>query len=328
MSKKHDLKEIVGKTRVAIGSRQGHNVMLYLLFACVAFVFWLILSLDTEVQREFEIPVAITDMPDSVVLLGNPPVHLSVSVSAKGSQLLSFNWGRFPSLKLKFLDNIGKRGAFYVSRARLETKVRDYFGSSVQVLGVRPDSILVKYTSSPGVQVPLKVNCDVTPNLQCIISGPITVNYDSIRLYSDRPIPASIKYAETERIVRTELKDTTVVFVNIKKIAGVRTIPDKVKVTIPVEPLISKRRPVAIDVVNLPHNVGFLTFPSTVEVTYLVPMSKFNNDDYPIKVFVDYNSIGQSDAKVKVNIAPAPELFHNLTLSTDSVEYVLERRGN
>lgn len=325
---KHEFKEIIGKTRVALDSRQGHNVMLYLLFACVAFVFWLILSLDTEVQREFEIPVTVTDIPDSVVLLGNPPVQLNVSVSGKGSQLLSFNWGRVPTFKLKFLDNIGKRGAFYVSRGRLESKVRDYFGSSVQVLGVRPDSILVKYTSAPGVEVPLKVNCDVTPNLQCIISGPITVNYDSVRLYSDRPIPPSIKFAETERIVRTELKDTTVVVVDIKKIAGVRTIPDKVKVTIPVEPLISKRRPVTIDVVNLPHNVGFLTFPSTVEVSYLVPMSKFNNDDYPIKVFVDYNSIGQTDLKAKVNIAPAPEIFHNMTLSVDSVEYVVERRNS
>lgn len=324
---KHEWKEIVGKTRVALGSRQGHNVMLYLLFACVAFVFWLILSLDTEVQREFEIPVLLTDVPDSVVLLGNAPGMLNVSVAAKGSQLLSFNWGRVPVLKLKFTDNV-KRGAFYVSRARLESRVRDYFGSSVQISGVRPDSIYVKYTSARGVEVPLRVNCDVKPNLQCIISGPITVNYDSVRLYSDRPIPASIKFAETEPIVRKELKDTTVVVVGIKKIAGVRTIPDKVKVTIPVEPLISKRRQVSIDVVNLPREVGFLTFPSTVEVTYLVPMSKFNHDEYPIKVFVDYNSIEASDARVKLNLAPAPEIYHNLTLSVDSVEFVVERRNN
>lgn len=320
------MKSLIVKLKHALGSRQGHNVLLYLLFACVAFLFWMILSLDAEVQREFDVPVNVADVPDSVVLLGNAPAQISVSVQAKGSQLLGFMWGHVPVLKLKFLDNRGKGNSFYVSRSKLESRIRDYFGSSVQVLSIRPDSIYVKYSTAKGVKVPLRIDCIARPNMQCIVSGAITANYDSVLLYSDRPIPSGIRFAETERIELNDLKDTTVVSVGIKKISGCRTIPDKVKITIPVEPLISKRRQVSIDMVNLPKDVGFLTFPSSIEVSYLVPMSKFNAEDYPIKVFVDYNSIGPNDQKVKVNIAPTAEMIHNVTLSVDSVDYVLERR--
>ena len=54
---------------------------------------------------------------------------------------------------------------------------------------------------------------------------------------------------------------------------GMRIIPDRVIVTVPVEPLIVKKKKVRIDVTGLPDGVGLITFPSVAEVSYLVPMS-------------------------------------------------------
>ncbi|MCF0213153.1 MAG: YbbR-like domain-containing protein, partial [Muribaculaceae bacterium] len=35
----------------------------YLMFVFVAFVFWIVLSLDNEVQEEFDIPIEIINVP-------------------------------------------------------------------------------------------------------------------------------------------------------------------------------------------------------------------------------------------------------------------------
>lgn len=321
-----DLRHIATVSKRALRSRRGHDVLMYLLFACVAFVFWFFLSLDNEVQRDFEIPASIDNVPDSVVLIGDAPSRINVVVSGKGSQLLSFEWGHLPELKFKFADIGSNSNVFYLSKARLESRIKDYFGQSVQVISVRPDSIKVPYTTSAGKRLPLKVLTNIRTNLQCVINGPITSNTDSISLYSVNPIPWNLKYVETEPVVLNDIRDTTTVVVALKPIPGVKMIPDKVKVRVPVEPLIAKRRQTQIDVINLPAGVGFLTFPSVVDLNYLVPMSRYN-DDYPFKAYVDYNSVNPSSSKVKVSLSPSPAIYHNVSLSVDSVEYVVEKKS-
>ena len=62
--------KIKRKVTAALHSSRGQNVLLYLLFVAVAFVFWVFLSLDTEVQRDFDVPVELQDVPDSVTIIG------------------------------------------------------------------------------------------------------------------------------------------------------------------------------------------------------------------------------------------------------------------
>ncbi|MDE5836341.1 MAG: hypothetical protein K2H50_04990, partial [Paramuribaculum sp.] len=71
----------------AIHSAKGRDVILYLMCVCVAFIFWALFSLDSDIQRDYEVPLEIVDKPDSVTLIGNLPSYLGVSVQGKGSQL-------------------------------------------------------------------------------------------------------------------------------------------------------------------------------------------------------------------------------------------------
>lgn len=277
--------ELHRKVQAALHSSRGKDVLLYLLFVAVAFVFWVFLSLDTEVQRDFELPLEVQDMPDSVTVIGQIPSEIGVSVKGKDSQLLRYMWGKMSPVKFKWNENLAEN-AFLLSHVKLEARLRDYFGSGVQVVSCRPDSVRVAYTTLPGIKVKLNVQADIRPNLQYIISGPIRADVDSVTLYSSTDLPHSLKFVSTEPVVKSELKDTMRYEVKVKPIAGVRIVPDKVIVTVPVEPLISRRRTINLDVMNLPPDKGLITFPSKVDISYLVPMSAYN-DDYPVKAFVD-----------------------------------------
>ncbi len=306
-------------------SRKGHDLLMYLLFACVAFIFWIFLSLENEVQRDFEIPISLDHQPDSIILIGDLPSHINVVVQAKGSQLLSYSWGKMPELKLRFTED-SRSNNFYMSRERFESRVRDYFGQSVQVVAIKPDTIKVAYTTSKGKKLPIKLRLDAKPNLQCVINGDITCNIDSATVYTNSKLPSELTYLQTEPVVLSNLKDTTIVEAKLEHIYGAKMIPDRVRIRIPVEPLIAKRRQESINVINKPDDVGFLTFPSSVEVTYLVPMSRYQ-DDFPVKVYVDYSTLDTRNNRIKVNHAPIPSIYRNLSLSVDSVEYVVERRN-
>lgn len=317
----HNLKT---KVENAVHSSRGKDVLLYLMFVCVAFVFWALLSLDSEIQRDYEVPFDLIDVPDSVTLIGKMPSHLSVTVQGKGSQLIRFSWGRMPQLKVRFDENVAQTNQFSLSHQKLDTRLREYFGQSVQIASVRPDSIRVEFTSSPGVKLPLRVNADVHPNLQCIISGLIEANVDSVLVYGVNGVPASLTEIETIPFSRSDLSDTIRVEVGLKPVPGLRIIPDRVTVTVPVEPLIAKTRSVPLDKVGLPENTGLITFPSRVTVNYLVPMSEYNTD-FPIRAYVDYAHINPATQKARVMLSAQPSECYNVTVTPDSVEYIIER---
>lgn len=306
-----------------IHSSRGRDLLIYLLFLCVAFVFWLAMSLDTEIQREYEVPVEVENKPDSITLIGHLPRSISVGVMGKGYQLLRYSWGAMPPLKVRMTDYLSSQGMFEMSKVKIDTKVRDYFGNSVQIMSIRPDSIKVPYTTMPGVKLRLKVNTDLQPNIQCIISGHITATFDSVRVYSLNGVPSSIKYIETEPIIAHNLKDTTRFEVKIKQLPGMYISPERVTVTVPVEPLIAKKLTVPVSVSNLPESTDMITFPSKVEVSYLVPMSYYN-EDCPIKVFVDYTQHRTSSSRLKLHHSLVPDIYRDLVINPDSVEYIIE----
>lgn len=315
-------RKIQEKVTAALKSSRGQNILQYLLFVAVAFVFWVFLSLDTEVQRDFDVPVELQDVPDSVTVIGNLPSTLGVSVKSKDSQLLRFLWGKLSPVRLKWLENVDGN-AFVVNKQKLDSRMREYFGNGVQIVSCRPDSLRLPFTTQPGVKVKLIVHADIRPNLQYIISGPIVANVDSVTLYSINDLPHSLKNVSTEPIVKSNLKDTTRYEVKVKPIAGVRIVPDVVTVTVPIEPLIMKKRSVAIEVENLPAETNLLTFPSKVELSYLVPMSAYN-DDYPVKAYVDFRAARPFRKKLEVSLSSMPGIYHNVSFTPDSVEYIIE----
>lgn len=312
----------------ALRTTKGRNVLLYLLFVCVAFVFWLLMSLDSEVQRNYDVPLQIDNLPDSVTLITDIPDAISTTVQGKGSQLFRFMWGNPSPMKIQFDKTACSKGVFILPPLKLEARLRDYFGGSVQILNSRPDSLAITFTTQPGKRVPLIIDSEITTSLQSIQSGFPVANVDSVTVYAKGRVPASLRAVHTEILSQSGLKDTTRFDVKVIAPEGMRVIPDHVIVTVPVEPLIAKKRLVEIDAAMVPLGTRMLMFPASVEVSYLVPMSRYS-EDYPIHVFVSYNdALKSTSGKVEVQLGPIPGRAYSISHTPDSVEFVIEHDHN
>ncbi len=319
---KERLRDLIDNVEQALHSSRGRDVLLYILCVCVAFVFWLLLALDTEVQRDFSVPVELVEVPDSITVIGKMPSSIDVSVKAKESQLLKYEWGKPSPVKLRWTEN-ERDGMIAITKAKLDTRIRDYFGQSALIVSVRPDSIMLPYTTLPGKKVKLVVHADLQPNFQYIISGPVTASFDSVTVYSPKGLPHSLTSVETEPLIRSGMKDTTRFEVAVKPIEGCRIIPDKVTVTVPVEPLIAKNVSVPVTTVNVPDKARLITFPAKVNVSYLVPISLYNND-FPIKAVVDYHDARPGRGKLPVSLQGITSTLRSASAAPDSVDYILE----
>ena len=70
---KLQVKTLAARIGAALRSNRGKDVLLYLLFVAVAFVFWVFMALDTERQRDFDVPFELQEIPDSVTMIGQIP---------------------------------------------------------------------------------------------------------------------------------------------------------------------------------------------------------------------------------------------------------------
>ncbi|WP_302597569.1 hypothetical protein [Muribaculum intestinale] len=323
------IRKITDRIHLAVTSSRGREVGLFLLFLAISYIFWLLLTLNNESQDDIDVPIAIVNVPDSVTFITDVQPVIKASVRDKGSILMRYRFNNSKVMKIDWAEYVGRTddNRFLMGRQDLGARLRDYFGSSSQIVTVAPDSLKLIYTTSPGRKVAVHVNADVRPALGNIVNGPLTINTDSVTLYSVTDMPHSLTSVETMPIIRSKLTDTTSVLVKIKPIDGVRIIPDNVTVTIPVEPLIARSQMASVVVKNMPHGYGLLTFPSQIEVSYLIPMSAYNTEPYDIKAYVDFaDALSAPTSKIPVTMSLMPELYRDVTISPDSVEYIVEQR--
>lgn len=307
------------------GSPKMRTFMQYMFFVFISFLFWAFVSLNNNINIDLEVPVKVNSIPDSTTIISDIPENVSINVRDKGMALLKFIVGKTPSLDIDFNDFVMSDGRFYVPNVELRRKVRALFESSTTLQTMSIDEIDLKYTNLPAKKVPVRLDLDIKPNIQYIIYGSVTQSVDSVLVFSDRNTLAKIDEVFTNKVEERDLTDTLVREVCFTPIADARIVPQKINITIPVEPLISKKMNVSVKVKNTPRNENVITFPSEVEASFLVPFSMYRKH-VSMEAVADYNDIKiTGNNKIAVVIEDCPTLCNNISLSQDSVEYIIEK---
>ena len=308
-----------------LSSSKGRDILLYLVFVIISFAFWAILSLNNLIQDNYKVRFRITGIPQGVTMINDYPREFNVTVKNNGYVLLKYMIGDNPEITVDFKEYANGNGQILISRQELEDMLVAEFGSGTSIVSFSPESLSIKYTSLPGKKVPVEIFGDYVANFQYVVNGEIVAVPDSVTIYSDAGNLSAINKVRTEKIISRNLTDSLYVKIAIQNIKDVRAVPDSVDVMIPVEPLVTKRSSIPVIVKNLPENVSVVVFPSYVQVSYLLPMSLYNERlDDKFEASVDYGDIQGNKAKLPVRIEIAPEIYQNIQLETDSVEYVIE----
>lgn len=319
------LKLRTAKLSRLLHTSRGKDILLFLLFLIVSYGFWLIQKLNEVDQRDFNIELRINKVPNDVRFISELPRNLRVSVRDKGIVLTRFAWGGTPKLNLNYsdltFDEINDR--LILSEQTLNSKVRDLFGTSTQILAHQPDSISVMITNRPPTIAKVIPQIDISTTPECVISGDIRVYPDSVKIFSAPHAKLPSLHISTEKLIRSGVKDTVRAELALINASGTMAEPATVSVVVPVEPLISKTSEVPVQIVNPIRGVNIVLFPSRVKVSYLLPMSMYNNERDVIRVTADFRH--KSGGKVPLSVSQLPDYYHAVELSTDSIEYLLEQ---
>lgn len=321
-----DIKALLSKIRQKATSAKGRSILTFLIFLLISTIFWFMMTLNETIQRDYRLPVEITGIPTGTTFITSPPKYIDVSVKDKGRALIKYDWGNPPKVRVKYQDFIAKGdNRIVINQEMLSNNIRNSFGSGCEILSIRPDSVNLITTTRPGDRLPIFLDVTASTQPQYIVYGEIECKYDSVTVYSLNGIPTSMLNVQTEHMSLRNLTDTTTIEVGLISPAGTRVEPSRVSVTIPVEPLVAKKRILPIQVINQPKNVSVHTFPANVELNYLVPMSMFKNDAATPVAVVNYRDITPNSTTAHVTLTQIPDYYHNAGCNPSEVEYLIEQ---
>ncbi len=322
-----DSRQLYDKVKEGLRTVKGRNALTFLVFLAISAVFWVLMALNDEVQHDYRLKLKIAGFPDNMTIISGANPTVSVSVKDKGSALMKFTWNTQPELTVNY-DEFSKAGDhnLLMTQAQLNSAVRNIFGSSATIIAVRPDSLSLHYTTNPGVPVKVRIDADVRPAPSAVAFGRVTLSTDTVMLYSNSKERSRIKTLTTQPIILTGLTDTAHVSAALIVPPGMRAVPSQIKVTIPIEPLVTKTRKVEIAQRNVPAGKRLVTFPSMAEVDYLLPKSLYNSDASPVKAVVDFSAYRPGGKKLPVTVLPLPNYYRFVSVRPSEVEFVIEEK--
>ena len=297
------------------------DFLVFLVFVVVSAVFWLILALNDDVQKSFDMRVVITDVPDSVTFITEPPKTVRITVKDRGMNLMRYKVSGVPFLKLNFPEYIhGDR--FVISNEDLKASFHNIFEATASISSFSPDSISLLYTKNPPRDIPVKAVHDVTVAPGMVL-GEVRVSPEIVKVFSISSTD-TLSRVYTENVVLRDIDRNMTVEVPLVALPGRRMEPEKVSVSFIVEQLVKKEASVQVNVDKVPHGEDILFFPARVKVNYYVPINHYNdaNDSIIIEASFDEAVNNKSD-NVAVRVVSKASYITNIELTRDSVEYTL-----
>lgn len=305
------------------------ETFLFLFFVVIAALFWVLLSFNNNMTRDITINVVV-NKPKNVTLINDVPSTVTVTVKDRGLSFLKSFFQSAPTIELDLSKYINeKNSTMEIAPNQLINEVRRAINNEATIIKVIPESIISKYTTLPGKKVPVNWEDNIEniiPDKQFVINPDmIKTDPDSVVVYAlDQATLLKVNEVDISTVEVANLTSTFTKEVTMKGINNVKIVPDKVKLTVPVEPLIRKDYNASISLRNQPHGVKVLVFPPSVDVTFLVPQSHYR-DPVNLTVIVDYNDIDPKNNKVNIKLGEVSGNYTNVTLPIDSVNYLIER---
>ena len=312
-------------------SRGNKEFLIFLMFVLLSGAFWLFMTLNETYEREFSVPVTITNVPKNVVLTSDETDTVRMTIRDKGITLVTYMYGDgLKNIKVNFNSYARNNGMGIVSAAELQKLTYQQLASNSRITAVKPEKLEYYFNYGAKKRVPVRWSGRVIPDELYFISR---VQYwpDSVDVYASTEKLDSISTMYTEPLNYVNFRDTLLVSVHLARSKGVKTVPDLVKVGFFTDVLTEETiEGVPIQGINMPPGKVLRTFPSRVNVHFVTGVSVYKILSYEdFTVVADYKEMKASPSeKCRIYLRKAPPGISRAHLSIDEVDYLIEEDQN
>ncbi len=318
---------ITRKVKNFLLSKRSREFFVFLFFFVIASGFWLLQTLNNDYETEFSIPVRLKGVPNNTVITSEPAPELRIKVKDKGTVLLNYMLGKsFYPITLDFSDYKGANNHVRIYASQFEKKVLSQLNVSTRLISMKPDTLEYIYSTGASKLIPVKLLGTVNAGRQYYLSDTI-FKPDSVLVYAPAGILDTITTAYTQRLKLEDISDTLKQQVPLLARKGVKYVPASVEMMLPVDIYTEKTVEVPLHGVNFPADKVLRAFPSKVQVTFQVGLSRFRQisaDDFHINVSYEELLRLGSD-KYTVKLKKIPHGVSQVRFNPEQVDFLIEQ---
>ncbi len=319
------VRNILKAVRNFLFSGLNKEFLIFLFFLALSGAFWLLMTLNETMEREFKIPMRLTGVPRNAVITGELPDTVRVMVRDKGFTLVTYD---FRPLVFRFSNYADEdEGKGMIPLADVQKQVLSQMYGSSKLLQVKPGAFDFYFTYGTSKKVPVVFRGKITTNKSYYLAH--TEFYPSmVTVYANKQQLDKLQTVEIEPFNYRNLQDTIRQAVKIRKIRGVKIVPPTVRLSVYPDVLTEETIDVPITAINMPPGMVLRTFPSKVTVRFTIGASLFRTIKPNLfKVVVDYEELAANPSdKCTLLLRSVPRSVSKASLEIDRVDYLLEQQ--
>lgn len=319
------VRNILKAVRNFLFSGLNKEFLIFLFFLALSGIFWLMMTLNETMEREFKIPMRLSGVPRNAVITGELPDTVRVTVRDKGFTLVTYDFRPLVFRFSNYADEDEGKGVIPLTDVQKQV-LSQMYGSS-KLLQVKPGAFDFYFTYGTSKKVPVVFRGKITTNKSYYLAH--TEFYPSmVTVYANKQQLDKLQTVEIEPFNYRNLQDTIRQAVKIRKIRGVKIVPSTVRLSVYPDVLTEEAIDVPITAINMPPGMVLRTFPSKVTVRFTIGASLFRTIKPNLfKVVVDYEELAANPSdKCTLQLRSVPRSVSKASLEIDRVDYLLEQQ--
>ena len=321
----YSVRNILKAVRNFLFSGLNKEFLIFLFFLALSGAFWLLMTLNETMEREFKIPMRLSGVPRNAVITGELPDTVRVTVRDKGFTLVTYDFRPLVFRFSNYADEDEGKGVIPLTDVQKQV-LSQMYGSS-KLLQVKPGAFDFYFTYGTSKKVPVVFRGKITTNKSYYLAH--TEFYPSmVTVYANKQQLDKLQTVEIEPFNYRNLQDTIRQAVKIRKIRGVKIVPSTVRLSVYPDVLTEEAIEVPITAINMPPGMVLRTFPSKVTVRFTIGASLFRTIKPNLfKVVVDYEELAANPSdKCTLQLRSVPRSVSKASLEIDRVDYLLEQQ--
>lgn len=315
------------QTKDFLLSEKSREFFIFLFFFFMAGGFWLLQTLNNDYETEFSVPVRLRNVPENAVITSEPVTKLQVRVKDKGTALLNYMLGKsFFPVNIDFAKQKGEDNRVRIYASQLSKEIAGQLKASTQLLSIKPDTLEYIYSTGVSKKIPVKLQGTIKAGRQYYFPDTL-FQPDSVLVYAPEDMLDTIKAAYTQNLTMNEVTDTVKRHLSLQARKGVKYVPSTIQMTLPVDIYTEKTVEVPLHGINFPADKVLRAFPSKVQVTFQVGVSRFRQvtaRDFHINVsYEELLDLGTS--KYTVKLRSIPEGVSHVRFNPEQVDFLIEQ---
>ncbi|WP_304155531.1 YbbR-like domain-containing protein [Hoylesella buccalis] len=325
----NQLKRITAPIRNFLLDLVSKRFLVFLFFLFLSAAFWLSMTLDEMYEKEIPVPIRLVNVPKNIIITTNMPDTVIVTVRDKGFAFMGYFTGEpFRPINLNFSTYANESaGRGSVPLADVQNILYQRLATSSRITALKPDQLKFYFNFGQSKTLPVRANGIMTPAINYYLAR-VSFWPEKVTVYAQQSKLDSLRYIMTEKLNLTNFTDTLIRQVNLQKIIGVKTVPEKVKIGLFPDILTEESIEVPIKAINMPKGKTLRTFPSKVKVLFNIGVTAFRKiNEKQFEVVVDYNELqaNQSD-KCALHLKTVPAEVRQARLEMNQIDYLVEQQ--